>query len=126
MSKQKSKLLESGFENTNQISADEISSSKVQVFKSMFPLTIGMVVGVLGGVALSYIDDNAKVSTPPLRLLNTNKTANCVDTSKVKKLRSVSSIGKQQEKILTFPVTLLVSDTLSHTPSESSASGIKK
>ena len=126
MSKQNSDLLENGFEDKNEISGDAISSNKIQVFKSMFPLTIGMVVGVLGGVALSYIDDNAKVSAPSLPLVNTNNTLNSVDTSKIKKLRSEFSIGNRQEKISTLPVTMSVPDTLSHTLSKSSISGIKK
>ena len=126
MSKQNSDLLENGFEDKNEISGDAISSNKIQVFKSMFPLTIGMVVGVLGGVALSYIDDNAKVSAPSLPLVNTDNTVNSVDTSKIKKLRSEFSIGNQQEKISTLPVTKSVPDTLSHTLSKSSVSGIKK
>ena len=126
MSKQNSDLLENGFEDKNEISGDAISSNKIQVFKSMFPLTIGMVVGVLGGVALSYIDDNAKVSAPSLPLVNTDNTVNSVDTSKIKKLRSEFSIGNRQEKISTLPVTKSVPDTLSHTLSKSSVSGIKK
>ena len=126
MSKQNSDLLENGFEDKNEISGDAISSNKIQVFKSMFPLTIGMVVGVLGGVALSYIDDNAKVSAPSLPLVNTDNTVNSVDTSKIKKLRSEFSIGNRQEKISTLPVTMSVPDTLSHTLSKSSISGIKK
>ena len=65
--------------------SDGIFSGKIQIIKSMFPLTIGMFIGVLGGVGLSTLDDNAKVSIPTHNVLNEKRLVRHIDTSAVKK-----------------------------------------
>jgi hypothetical protein len=45
--------------------SEGISGNGIQFLMSIFPITIGVFVGVLGGAGLSYMADRAKVSTPP-------------------------------------------------------------
>ncbi len=45
-------------------------SENLKIITSIFPLTIGMFIGVLGGVGLSSLGDNAKVSTATHDVLN--------------------------------------------------------
>jgi len=60
---------------------DAAFSNILHVLKTIFPLTIGMFIGVLGGVSLSYIDDKAKVSNHPKPFLQSRPSVRHPDTS---------------------------------------------
>ncbi len=65
--------------------SDGTFSGDIQIIKSMFPLTIGMFIGVLGGIGLSTLDDNARVSTATHDVLNEKRLVRRIDTTAVKK-----------------------------------------
>ena len=60
---------------------EETFGNTLKFLKTIFPLTIGMFIGVLGGVGLSYMDDQTKVSTPPKPALNSKRSVLSADTS---------------------------------------------
>jgi len=57
---------------------------RIEFLKTIFPLTIGMFIGVLGGVGLSYMDDKAKVSPPPKPALNSKPSVPRSEKSSLK------------------------------------------
>ena len=61
---------ETGVENMAVNQSEGRFSGDLQIITSIFPLTIGILIGVLGGVGLSSLADNARVSTATHDVLN--------------------------------------------------------
>lgn len=51
---------------------------------SIFPITIGVFVGILGGLGFSYLEDQAKVSTPPQPVHHAKPTIRPTDTTGIR------------------------------------------
>ena len=54
-------------------------SGHLKIITSIFPLTIGMFIGVLGGVWLSSFGDNAKVSTATHEVISERRAVRPID-----------------------------------------------
>ncbi len=83
----KDEIVETGSEQNNKKPWEEINIHKSELMKSILPLTVGMIVGVLIGVCSSYSDHRTEVSAPRLPVLTARAAVTSGGTSFRKKQR---------------------------------------
>jgi cytoskeletal protein RodZ len=103
--------------------AGEINVSNSHHIKSILPLTIGMFIGVFGGITFSYMSDNAKVAVSNIPV-STAKPSADTTASILKKQHSDSSKFKQQEKNFLYHVTSSIPAKTSLVTIDSTASSV--
>ena len=97
-------FVETGFIAKEKHQEEEINASNSQHLKSILPLTIGLFIGVLGGIGFSYLSNDTGVSVTQQPSLTARPAAGIRDTI-MKKNSIDSSAVKQRKKTSKSPGT---------------------
>jgi cytoskeleton protein RodZ len=93
---QKEEIAETGYSDSEKNQRGDINIHKSQLVKSILPLTMGMLVGVLIGIGFSFRDHRVEVPVPRLPVITARPSVTPVDSSALKKQR-IDSITKKQK-----------------------------
>ena len=94
----KEEIVETGYSDSEKNQQFEINTHRSQLVKSILPLTMGMLVGVLIGIGFSYRDHRAEIPAPRLPVITGRPSFIPVDSSAGKKQRIDSITKKHREK----------------------------